>query len=94
MKMIAFLVLFLSMNSFAGLIGGTISPLGSGGANMARTGQTLNQVDQQNDGHLTRDQNAQEREEESSFSGSYNDEAHRNYVKRQKAKKKGAPKAP
>lgn len=55
---------------------------------MGRTTQTLNQVDKASDGKTTRNQGQEVEGAKSSPTKSYNDESHREYVRRQKAKQK------
>jgi hypothetical protein len=82
MKTLLFLFAFYSSYSYAIFIHSG-SPLGGTGINMARTTQTLNQVDKSSDGKLTRDQSI-EKELDPPPGESYNDEKHREYVRQRK----------
>ncbi len=82
MKILAALFVIYSFNAYAIFLNSG-SPFGATGINMARTTQTLNQVDKSSDGKLTRDQ-SREKKLDPPSGESYNDEKHREYVRKRK----------
>lgn len=86
-KLISCLVLTLFTLQAKAIIGGG-NPLGGVAPDMGRTAQTLNQMDQSQDGKLHRNQGHESEVDKPSLSSSYNDQAHRDYVRRRKSMKK------
>lgn len=77
-RLISSAILLLTFNGYAQ----AILP------DMGRTTQTLNQMDKSQDGVLSRNQGYHEETDKPSLNESYNDEAHREYVRKRKAMKK------